>query len=178
MEKNVGIPNSVSYDASLSLVNKLSNFLSFKYWSFRCKNMNYEEVLSRSHSVVDEILDFHKLKNHFYDNSHFEIIIETTSGWSFEISKINSVSEENIILYLFEDKSFARASYTIVFLNKKGNIVGINNMFHGWSTDSFFHDLESPLLNPNVLAALLSSKEKLKTGTVRKLIIKDKYMQK
>jgi hypothetical protein len=178
MEKNIGVPISLtSYDSHLSLFDKLTNQILFKYWSLKCKNMDYETILTQSVNAIDEILETHRLKTSFYKNINFETVIKTNSGWTFEISKAFYQSEESIILFLFKDERFSQASFTITFRNKNGIILGIKNMFHGWTTDSYFHDLESPLLNPNVLASLLTAKEKIKKGTIRELNVTNERLE-
>ena len=178
MEKAIGIPSSRGFGTKhLRLNDKIRNFILFKFWSYRCRNMNYKELLSKTIKTIEEVLEAHNQSTSFYKHINFETIIETNSGWTLEISKAYYHSEESIILFLFKDENFAQSSFTITFKNKNGIILGIKNMFHGWTTDSYFHDLESPLLNPNVLASLLTAIEKIKKGTIRELNVTNERLE-
>lgn len=175
MNKVIGIPHSsICSDASLSFFDKFTNDLLLKYWNFKCRRMSYEKLVIQSKITIDEILTAHNLRSSYYQNINFEVTITSNKGWTFELSKAFYNQEESIILILLRDQAVGQSSYSICFDNDKGLIKGIKNMFHGLMIDTYFYDLESPLLNPNVLAALIVASKALKKGKVTSLQISNR----
>lgn len=167
MNKVIGIPHSsIASDIHLSIFDKIINELRLQFWSFRLKKMKYENLLIDSKNVVENIISAHSLLNAYILNLNFEATIESNNGWKIEISKAFYAKEESIILILFKAQAVGQSSFSICFENENGVIKGIKNMFHGLLFQRYFYDLESPFLDPTVLAALKTAEKGLKKGKV------------